>query len=105
MGTLWGHCGVKGTSWGHRGLKGTPWGYHGDMGALWGRGTWGPISAPQRRSRRFYPTRLAIALASGTSGTPPEPDTRGFIVVETNYRIYAYTGGWHGRGSPLGPRV
>lgn len=48
--------------------------------------------SPQRKSRRFYPTRLAIALASGTSGCPPEPDARGFVVVETNYRIYAYTG-------------
>ncbi|KAM6289038.1 LOW QUALITY PROTEIN: general transcription factor IIH subunit 4, partial [Aegotheles albertisi] len=60
-----------------------------------------------RKSRRFYPTRLAIALASGTSGalgtlgtlgtplgalgTAPEPDARGFILVETNYRIYGYT--------------
>ncbi|XP_027489505.1 general transcription factor IIH subunit 4-like [Corapipo altera] len=45
----------------------------------------------QRKSRRFYPTRLAIALASGTSGTVPEPDGHGFVLVETNYRIYAYT--------------
>lgn len=51
-----------------------------------------PTVSPQRKSRRFYPTRLAIALASGTSGCPPEPDARGFVIVETNYRIYAYTG-------------
>lgn len=50
---------------------------------------------PQRKSRRFYPTRLAIALASGTAGTAgpagTEPDGHGFVLVETNYRIYAYT--------------
>lgn len=51
-----------------------------------------PSPHPQRKSRRFYPTRLAIALASGTSGAPPEPDAHGFVLVETNYRIYAYTG-------------
>uniref|UniRef100_A0A663ETS4 General transcription factor IIH subunit 4 n=1 Tax=Aquila chrysaetos chrysaetos TaxID=223781 RepID=A0A663ETS4_AQUCH len=37
----------------------------------------GLVFQRKRKSRRFYPTRLAIALASGTSGT--------------NYRIYAYT--------------
>ncbi|XP_071657080.1 general transcription factor IIH subunit 4 isoform X4 [Patagioenas fasciata] len=51
----------------------------------------GLVFQRKRKSRRFYPTRLAIALASGTSGCPPEPDARGFVVVETNYRIYAYT--------------
>ncbi|KAM4643573.1 LOW QUALITY PROTEIN: general transcription factor IIH subunit 4 [Amazona ochrocephala] len=51
----------------------------------------GLVFQRKRKSRRFYPTRLAIALASGPSGTPPEPGARGFILVETNYRIYAYT--------------
>ncbi|KAM6038234.1 general transcription factor IIH subunit 4 isoform 1-T1 [Chlamydotis macqueenii] len=51
----------------------------------------GLVFQRKRKSRRFYPTRLAIALASGTSGAPPEPDAHGFILVETNYRIYAYT--------------
>ncbi|NXR18401.1 TF2H4 factor, partial [Cinclus mexicanus] len=64
----------------------------------------GLVFQRKRKSRRFYPTRLAIALASGTSGTSSgtlgtslgtslgtEPDSHGFVLVETNYRIYAYT--------------
>lgn len=65
-----------------------------------------PVFSPQRKSRRYYPTRLAITLATGVTSsslhTPaagPTPDAgfgsgsgdAGFIVVETNYRIYAYT--------------
>lgn len=57
----------------------------------------------QRKSRRYYPTRLAITLAAGvttssasTSSTNiasiPGTKDGGFIVVETNYRLYAYTG-------------
>uniref|UniRef100_A0A8U7NIZ2 General transcription factor IIH subunit 4 n=1 Tax=Corvus moneduloides TaxID=1196302 RepID=A0A8U7NIZ2_CORMO len=55
----------------------------------------GLVFQRKRKSRRFYPTRLAIALASGTAGPAgpagPEPDGHGFVLVETNYRIYAYT--------------
>lgn len=56
--------------------------------------------SPQRKSRRYYPTRLAITLATGVTGSSlhtPAPGSgpgsadSGFIVVETNYRIYAYT--------------
>jgi transcription initiation factor TFIIH subunit 4 len=51
----------------------------------------------QPKSRRFSPTRLGTTL---TSSSPPLPTTTGassgpsdeFIVLETNYRIYAYTG-------------
>lgn len=52
----------------------------------------------QGSSRRFSPTRLATTL---TSSAPPLPTTgatntgtttQGFIVLETNYRLYAYTG-------------
>ncbi|KAG8127786.1 hypothetical protein E2320_014659, partial [Naja naja] len=46
----------------------------------------------KRKSRRYYPTRLAINLSSGISGTTMDTHNQGFIVVETNYRIYAYTG-------------
>ena len=64
------------------------------------------VFSPQRKSRRYYPTRLAITLATGVTsnslhtpaagpgpGTGPGPGSAdaGFIVVETNYRIYAYT--------------
>ncbi|KAJ5929638.1 Transcription factor Tfb2 [Penicillium verhagenii] len=51
---------------------------------------------------RFYPTRLATTLTSdssalGTSGTgslagpDSQPGGSGFIIIETNYRLYAYT--------------
>ncbi|KAM6899499.1 general transcription factor IIH subunit 4 [Xenentodon cancila] len=59
----------------------------------------GLVFQRKRKSRRYYPTRLAITLAAGVtsnsspsslSSTPGTGDT-GFIVVETNYRIYAYT--------------
>ena len=54
----------------------------------------------QATPRRFSPTRLATTL---TSSLPPLPTATGaggageskgggFIVLETNYRIYAYTG-------------
>ncbi|TNM93087.1 general transcription factor IIH subunit 4-like [Takifugu rubripes] len=62
----------------------------------------GLVFQRKRKSRRYYPTRLAITLATGDSSsslhtptaslasTPGSGDS-GFIVVETNYRIYAYT--------------
>lgn len=51
----------------------------------------------QATPRRFSPTRLATTL---TSSLPPLPTAtgvggakgEGFIVLETNYRVYAYTG-------------
>lgn len=59
----------------------------------------GLIYAPQD-STQFYPTRLATTLnssasalrsiASGFSSAIRAPTT-GFIVIETNYRLYAYT--------------
>ncbi|TCD64042.1 RNA polymerase II transcription factor B 52 kDa subunit [Steccherinum ochraceum] len=59
-----------------------------DYGIIWQR---------RATSRRFNPTRLATTL---TSSAPPLPtagnatgesQSQGFIVLETNYRIYAYT--------------
>ncbi|XP_028454040.1 general transcription factor IIH subunit 4 isoform X2 [Perca flavescens] len=62
----------------------------------------GLVFQRKRKSRRYYPTRLAITLAAGvttssssssssTLASPPGTGDTGFIVVETNYRIYAYT--------------
>jgi transcription initiation factor TFIIH subunit 4 len=65
-----------------------------DMGIIYQR---------KSNSRRFYPTRLATtltsdagALRSVTSGLDTDGGTesraaKGFIVIETNYRLYAYT--------------
>ncbi|KAG6922296.1 general transcription factor IIH subunit 4 [Chelydra serpentina] len=52
----------------------------------------GLVFQRKRKSRRYYPTRLAINLSSGISGTTTDTHNQGFIVVETNYRVYAYTG-------------
>ncbi|KAM7441372.1 General transcription factorIIH subunit 4 [Porites harrisoni] len=54
----------------------------------------GLVFQRKRKSKRYYPTRLAINLASaGIGGTAvTNTDEKGFIVVETNYRVYAYTG-------------
>lgn len=61
------------------------------------------LSLVQRKSRRYYPTRLAITLSAGVTANPsssssysasttsPGTGDSGFIVVETNYRVYAYT--------------
>jgi len=70
-----------------------------DYGLVWQRNS---------KSRRFYPTRLATTLTSAlpTLLTPTHaartgdeapretrgnPDQQGFIIIETNYRLYAYT--------------
>ncbi|KAI0649176.1 transcription factor Tfb2 [Trametes meyenii] len=58
---------------------------------------YGLIKQRTATSRRFSPTRLATTL---TSSSPPLPTSagsgdgshaQGFIVLETNYRLYAYT--------------
>ena len=73
---------------------------------------YGIVYQRKRGSRRYYPTRLATTLTSGTpvmlgshtnatkiaavaaarKAEEEEEDDHGFIVLETNYRIYAYTG-------------
>ncbi|KAM3596505.1 uncharacterized protein V6R79_015729 [Siganus canaliculatus] len=64
----------------------------------------GLVFQRKRKSRRYYPTRLAISLAAGVTTSSSSSSSScsnlalnsgaadaGFIVVETNYRIYAYT--------------
>ena len=46
----------------------------------------------QKKSSRFYPTRLATSLINATTSDASKPDNQeGFIIIETNYRLYAYT--------------
>jgi len=47
-------------------------------------------------SKSFYPTRLAISLCSGKTVLPTgqeaaQVEAEGFIILESNYRLYAYT--------------
>ena len=51
----------------------------------------GLVYQRKRSAGRFYPTRLALNIASGESKSLMERHREGFIVVETNYRAYAYT--------------
>lgn len=62
---------------------------------------YGVIYRRDSSSNRFYPTRLATTLTSdagafrsvsaGFDSALRSGDGKGFIVIETNYRIYAYT--------------
>nr|CAG4650904.1 EOG090X04KD [Simocephalus serrulatus]SVE94182.1 EOG090X04KD [Simocephalus serrulatus] len=57
----------------------------------------GLVYQRKRKAGRFYPTRLALDIASGpkksmlNSMTTTSNSNSGYIVVETNYRVYAYT--------------
>jgi len=64
-------------------------------------GDFGIVYQADPSSPRFYPTRLATTLASdagalrsvsaGFDNALRSSEGKGFIVIETNYRIYAYT--------------
>ena len=51
-------------------------------------------------SRRYYTTPLAVSLLSGAAHADGGAQ-RGFLIVETNFRLYAYTdsGLWAGRSN------
>ncbi|KAF7283905.1 hypothetical protein GWI33_022736 [Rhynchophorus ferrugineus] len=54
----------------------------------------GLVYQRKRKAGRFYPTRLALNITNTQSKSTVllEEDTpKGYIVVETNYRVYAYT--------------
>ncbi|CAF0788494.1 unnamed protein product [Adineta ricciae] len=58
----------------------------------------GLIWQKTRKIKRFYPTKLAIELASGLATSASAEQQlgadeiqSGFLIVETNYRVYAYT--------------
>jgi transcription initiation factor TFIIH subunit 4 len=61
-----------------------------------------PRDENEQRASYFYPTRLATTLTADTSSTSTANATigsslsssapgQGFIIIETNYRVYAYT--------------
>lgn len=51
----------------------------------------GLIYQRSRKDGRFYPTKLVIDLASGLRDVKTDVHRKGFIIVESNYRLYAYT--------------
>ncbi|KAK2190711.1 hypothetical protein NP493_73g04036 [Ridgeia piscesae] len=51
----------------------------------------GLVYQRKRKSQRYYPTMLAINLATGASKRGADTNMPGYIVVETNSRVYAYT--------------
>ncbi|XP_046845496.1 general transcription factor IIH subunit 4-like [Xenia sp. Carnegie-2017] len=54
----------------------------------------GLVFQRKRKSRRYYPTHLVINLASASTGvstTSNDGTAEGYIMVETNYRVYVYT--------------
>ncbi|KAJ8716942.1 hypothetical protein PYW08_005341 [Mythimna loreyi] len=56
----------------------------------------GLVYQRKRKAGRFFPTRLALNISMVRAGSAPAPlcapaQQRGYIMVETNYRVYAYT--------------
>jgi len=56
----------------------------------------GLVYQRKRKAGRFYPTRLALDIASGPTKSSLNAlslssSNSGYIIVETNYRVYAYT--------------
>ncbi|XP_030764948.1 general transcription factor IIH subunit 4 [Sitophilus oryzae] len=54
----------------------------------------GLVYQRKRKAGRFYPTRLALNITNSQNKNAPlleEDSPKGYIIVETNYRVYAYT--------------
>ncbi|KAJ3328825.1 RNA polymerase II transcription factor B 52 kDa subunit [Blyttiomyces sp. JEL0837] len=51
----------------------------------------GIIYQRKKKSSRFYPTRIATSLTSGSMVSAKSSQATGFIILETNFRVYAYT--------------
>ncbi|KAK9507244.1 hypothetical protein O3M35_007148 [Rhynocoris fuscipes] len=50
----------------------------------------GLVYQRKRKGGKFYPTRLALNLTAGKNAVSPG-SKEGYIIVESNYRVYAYT--------------
>lgn len=58
-------------------------------------GDYGLVYRPGKSAKYFYPTRLATTLTSTTMpllAMSNDKEEQGYIILETNYRVYAYTG-------------
>ena len=56
---------------------------------------YGLVFRPNRNSKYFFPTRLATTLTSATApnlSMSSDQEEQGYVILETNYRVYAYTG-------------
>ncbi|KAL5468761.1 hypothetical protein EMCRGX_G029875 [Ephydatia muelleri] len=51
----------------------------------------GLVYQRKRSSKRYYPTKLAINLVAGGRGNEDSSGKPGYIILETNYRVVAYT--------------
>jgi transcription initiation factor TFIIH subunit 4 len=51
----------------------------------------GLVYQRKRKDGCFYPTRLAVNLFSGLRDKRKDVSKTGYAIVETNYRVYAYT--------------
>lgn len=51
----------------------------------------GLVYQRKRKDGKFYPTSLVINLFTGLRDTKKDISKPGYIIVETNYRVYAYT--------------
>lgn len=51
----------------------------------------GLVYLRKRSSGRFYPTRLALNITAGQNKGNIDVPKQGNLIIETNYRIYAYT--------------
>ena len=53
--------------------------------------TLGLVYMRKLNSKRYYTTPLAIRLLSCAAHAEAGPSQRGFLVLETNFRLYSYT--------------
>ncbi|WWC88390.1 uncharacterized protein L201_003301 [Kwoniella dendrophila CBS 6074] len=67
--------------------------FPGALSALNDLAQYGFIYRPAPESDQFFPTHLATALCSGDAAATrgQDADEKRFLILETNYKIYAYT--------------